>query len=97
MAARVGFAEFDAQGYGVHVGWAEFDALGAPYQVCVAWAEFDCQSPTPDTVPPFRPGGGMSRYHSHARQEYVVPVVVDEAEEEDIILRILMEIAKHEL
>lgn len=100
MTVQVGFAEFDALAapYGVNVGWAEFDALGAAYQVCVGWAELDCLSPSADPVPPFRPGGGVRRYHSEHKRNYEVPVdPVDEAEEEDIILRVLMEIAKHEL
>lgn len=99
MTVHVGFAEFDAlaPAFDVRVGWAEFDALGAQYGVCVGWAELDCLSPTSNPVPPYSLGGGVTRYHSYARQDYDIPVDVDEAEEEHIILQILMEIAAHEL
>ena len=97
MDVRVGFAEFDALAAPVYVGWAEFDALGAPYGVCVGWAELDCLSPTDQPVPPFSRGGSVRRYHSAAKKNYEIPVMVDEDEEEQIVMQILMEIAKNEL
>lgn len=97
MAARVGWAEFDATGPSVNVGWCEFDTLANPFKVCVGWAELDCLSPTADPTPPYRPGGGTRRYHSHRKQNYEIPVIANEDEEEEIILKILMEIARDEL
>lgn len=91
----IGWAELDTQAAGACVGWAEFDA-GA-LAVHVGWCELDCQSPTANPIPPYSPGGGVTRYHSYADKQYSVPVEIDEDEEEQIILQILMEIASHEL
>lgn len=97
MDVRIGFAAFDATGPSVNVGWCEFDALANQFNVCVGWAEFDCRSPTDEPVPPYRPGGGVARYHSARKQAYDIPVDIDADEEEDIIMTILLEIARAEL
>ncbi len=106
MTVYVGWAAFDAQvmppdgqttPISVNVGWAEFDVQAAPFNVCVGWAELDCRSPSELPVPPFQPGGGVTRYHSRIRSRYEIPLEVDEDEEEHIIMQILMEIAAHEL
>lgn len=90
----VGWAEFDARSTGqVCVGWAEFDCIANHTSICVGWAELDCRSPTSDDIPPYRPGGGLSRYHSRADKKYDIPVDAREDEEEQIIMKILMEIA----
>jgi hypothetical protein len=96
---RIGWAEFDAQAdaMDVRIGWAQFDVAAAPFAVCVGWAELDARSPTADPVPPYGAGGGVSRYHSYAQNQYDIPVDVDPDEEEQIIVTIMMEIAAHAL
>lgn len=99
MDIRIGWAEFDATAppMQVNIGWCEFD-VASTSTVCIGWAEFDCRSPTTDPVPPFYPGGGVSRYHSSQYERYDVPLLdVLEEEEEEIVLALLMEIAEHEL
>ncbi|HXE49555.1 MAG TPA: hypothetical protein VN663_14345 [Ramlibacter sp.] len=109
MTAFVGFAEFDvlAQPSRAYVGWAEFDALSTPSGAYVGWAEFDTQAFVPEPPPVQGRGGGGDRgrtfprfgkrYDSVKKQYNVYIENVDEAEEEDILMKILMEIASHEL
>lgn len=99
MDVRIGWARLDAQAapLDVRIGWAQVDVAAAPFAVCVGWAELDARSPTADPVPPYGAGGGVSRYHSYALQQYEIPVDVDPDEEEQIILTIMMEIAAHVL
>jgi hypothetical protein len=99
VSVRIGFAEFDALAPPCHVsiGWCEFDAIGAPCEVAIGWVEFDCRSPNNAAVPPYRPGGGVTRYHSDSKKQYNVPVDDFEGDEEEIIMSILMEIAQHVL
>lgn len=99
MDVRIGWAAFDAAAapMEVRVGWAEFDAIASPFAVFVGWAELDARSPTNDAVPPFVSGGGVARYHSSSSKQYEIPVLDDEAEDEEIILSILTEIAAHVL
>lgn len=84
----------------VRVGWAEFDTDATPFLVCVGWVEFDVAAPNEvATVPAYRPGGGVSRYHSYSQQQYDIPVddFPSEADEEEIIISILLEISSHVL
>lgn len=109
MDARVGFAEFDALAvpFDVRVGWAEFDALGAPFRVCVGWAEFDNRSkavPVPSWKhqgQPYYNPGQLPRYRSEKDDNYTVPVELspdaDEAEEEEVIMALLIEVAQYEI
>jgi hypothetical protein len=91
----VGFAEFDTLSSGAGVGWCEFDTHGGACYV--GWVEFDCGSPITNPVPPFYPGDDVKRYHDHSREQYDIPVTANEDEEEEILMVILMEIAKNEL
>jgi hypothetical protein len=108
MGVNVGFAEFDALAvpFGVRVGWAELDVLAGG--VCVGWAEFDVLSDNDLPIPSFPQGGiggygsaqrwsRFSNYYDHVEKKYNIPVQVDESEEEEILMQILMEVAKHEL
>ncbi len=99
MDVRIGFAEFDATAAPVQVsiGWCEFDAIGQPCHAALGWVELDCRSPNNDIVPPYRPGGGVTRYHSYSQQQFDIPVDDFESDEEEIIMTILMEIAAHVL
>lgn len=110
MDVRLGFAEFDtlAAPYEVRIGWAEFDTQAAPFGVYLGWCEFDNRSGG-EAVPRYIGGGGgylaggqtVSRYHSEKNRNYMVPVELpagaDEAEEEEVIMALLMEIAAREL
>lgn len=110
MTAYVGFAEFDtqAQPSRAHVGWAEFDALAGQSRSYVGWASFDtadAESPV-SAQPPEGLGGGADRnggslmsgkHYSSTRKQYNIPISnVDESEEEEVLMQILMEIAKNE-
>ena len=46
-------------------------------------------------LPDYAKGDDVARYHSRSQNQYMIPVDVDETEEEEIILSLLMEIAAH--
>lgn len=75
----------------IRVGFSEFDALAG--RVCVGWCEFDCLDVSASIVAPppqiLTPGGGRARYDS-GKKPYSE---LQEAEDEQIILALLMEIA----
>lgn len=90
------------------VGFATFDALANQGRVYVGWAEFDVQNGSDTPIPSFPQGGiggygssqrwsRFSSYYDHVEKKYNIPVQVDESEEEEILMQILMEVAKHEL
>lgn len=109
MEVRLGFAEFDAlvAPIDVRVGWCEFDAQAAPFGVYLGWCEFDNRSDGAAVPKYVRPGhayynpGQMGRYESRTKRNYEVPVDLaddaDEAEEEQVVMALLMEIAAREL
>jgi hypothetical protein len=94
---QVGFAEFDARGavVDVTVGFAEFDTQGVITDVTVGWAEFDTREP-PAQI--YGGGGVVSRYHDEdAPKQYRIRVHAENDEEEQIILNLIMEFARHVL
>lgn len=82
----------------ITVGWAVFDALNPPVSVQVGWAEFDTRA---DPPPIYGGGGALSRYHSahdeDAPKQYRIRVHAENDEEEQIILNLIMEFARHVL
>lgn len=80
----------------VHVAFAEFDVTSAPVSVSVSFAEFDTTYQNIAPSPIY--GGSISRYYNERYDRYDVPVPAhNEAEEEEIIMMILMEIAHAQL
>lgn len=95
LQARVRWSEFDTQmPKRARLHWAEFNVLAPAGKARVRWAEFDVRSPIASPIPPYVPGGGVGRYHSDSLQKYDIPVDPG-ADEDEIILAILMEIATH--
>lgn len=102
MDVRIGWASFDAAAapLDVRVGWVEFDATARPLQVRVGWVEFDARVPVAPPAPPVdRPKGGGAGYHpKYSYEQHIIPIDLGdatEAEEEEIILALLMEIATY--
>lgn len=108
MTAFVGFAAFDTQAESgrTYVGWAQFDAQSSASRAFVGWASFDTQDFQESTDSPLVPGRGgggdrggtftsISKYYSSTRKQYNTPIHnVDESEEEEVIMQILMEVAR---
>lgn len=98
MSVHVAFAEFDVTSapVSVSVSFAEFDTAGGAVSVCVSFAEFDATYQQIAPSPIY--GGSISRYYNERYDRYEVPVPAhNEAEEEEIIMMILMEIAHAQL
>lgn len=96
---QVGFVEFDARGVVVDitVGFAEFDTFGVVTNVTVGWAEFDTREP-PELTQIYGSGGAIARYHDDdAPKQYRIRVHAESDEEEQIILNLIMEFARHVL
>ena len=105
---RLGWCEFDSQAepFDVRLAWVEFDGQAEPFGVYLGWVEFDNRATV--TVPKYeRPGGGyyapgqLVRYHSAREKKYTVPIelpaTATEADEEEMVITLLMEIAAREL
>jgi hypothetical protein len=81
----------------VQVGFAEFDARGIIVDVTVGWAEFDTREPIAPTQI-YGGGSALSRYHDEdAPKQYRIRVHAENDEEEQIILNLIMEFARHVL
>jgi hypothetical protein len=100
MDVRIGFAEFDAMAVplSVRVGWCEFDALATPDEVAAP--------PAPPVTygglsgPGFRRGGAHGPYYQRQsrRPSYTLDVPPDtEADDEEVVLLLLLNIAAREL
>lgn len=97
MTITVEWAVFDAAHppVDVQVGFAEFDAFGIVTQVTVGFAEFDTRYP-PEQI--YGGGAALSRYHDEvAPRQYRIRVHAENDEEEQIILNLIMEFARHVL
>lgn len=86
------------------VGFAEFDAQAQPRRSFVGWAEFDASAGSSGPVLSFPAGGigghsrgpRLARYYDESERKYKIPVSgINEAEEEEILMQILMEVARH--
>lgn len=106
MTVTIGWASFDALSppTSVQVGFAEFDARAGATDVTVGWAEFDAGMAVAPEVPmydlgamPIYGGGGVQpRYHSmNLRKQYRIRVRAENEEEEQIVLNLIMEFARH--
>lgn len=81
----------------VRVSWAQFDVRAPRKHLRVAWAELDVRAPTwrPDLDWEDSEISGFAHYHNLSLNQYLIPVDGEEADEEQIILALLMEIATH--
>lgn len=86
-----------------YVGFAEFDAQAQPRRSYIGWAEFDVAAGSDGLALVFPAGGigghsrgpRMARFYDDSERKYTIPVSgINESEEEEILMQILMEVAR---
>lgn len=99
MSITIGWATFDAAHppVSVQVGFAEFDARAGSTDVVIGWAEFDAGIAAPSSI--YGGGGARSRYHDEVipQRQFRIRVHAENDEEEQIVLNLIMEFARHVL
>lgn len=81
----------------VTIGWAVFDAAQPPTSVTIGFAEFDTQFVTPQI---YGSGGARTSYHDDdapLQRQVRIRVHAENDEEEQIVLNLIMEFARHVL